>query len=209
MLKIRCSQLGCIMTNGRGEGALSVGAKTYIEDLAKQHVYGYTKTVSTKEMQKGVIVESQSIDLLNAVTFNNYTKNAERFENDWIGGTPDIVSGQIIDIKSSWSLNTFPATRADAVNAAYEWQVRGYMMLTNRIYATVAHCLVDTPDELIGYEDESAHRVSHINPLLRITQVEYTRAAELEDKIKQKVEAAQEYFDYAVRLIETEHEIAA
>jgi hypothetical protein len=185
---------------------LSVGAKTYIDSLAKQHVYGYTKQITTKEMQKGIVVEPQSIALLNEVLFTNFTKNEQRFENELIAGTPDIItSTHVYDTKSSWSLNTFPATVEDAQNNDYEWQLRGYMMLCNINYAEVAFCMVDTPDELIGFEEESAHRVSHIDPLLRVTRVKYERDAGLESVIKQKCEAAQEYFEEAVEAIRGDH----
>jgi hypothetical protein len=208
MLKIRCSALGNIMTNGRSkdDAALSVGAKTYIEDLAKQHVYGYTKQVNTKAIQKGIIVEDQSIALVNQVLFTSHTKNQERRENRWIGGTCDIFTGTAIhDIKSSWSLDTFPATVKDAEDNGYEWQIRGYMALWNVDQAEVDYTLVDTPDELIGFEDEAAHHVSHIDPSLRITRVCYERDKALEQLIAHKAEAAQRYFIEAVEAIRSTH----
>lgn len=195
------------MTTPKAKGeALSVGAKSYVEELAKQYVYGYTRHVSTKEMQKGLIVEGQSIALLNEVLFTRHIKNEERRENEWIGGTCDIYTGSgIHDIKSSWSLNTFPATLRDAEDSTYQWQVRGYMMLWNADYAEVNYCMVDTPDELIGFEDQSAHLVSHIDPMLRVTRVRYERDKELEDLIRFKCEAAQQYFTDAVEAIRELH----
>ena len=70
----------------------------------------------------------------------------------------------------------------------------------------VAYCLVNTPDELIGYEQPDLHYVDHINPELRVTRVQYTRDKALEDKIKQRVEAANEYLTAMVRQIANEHE---
>jgi hypothetical protein len=185
---------------------LSVGAKTYVEDLASEFVYGYTKLISSKEMDKGIIVENASIALLNDVMFTSYAKNTERKTNDWLTGECDIDTGsKIIDIKSSWSLPTFPATVRAGRNKDYEWQLRGYMMLWDREEAEIAYCMVTTPDELIRFEPTEIHYVDHIDPALRVTRVPYQRDKALEEKIKAKIEAARSYFDEVVELIATEH----
>lgn len=72
--------------------------------------------------------------------------------------------------------------------------------------AMIAYCLVDTPDDLIGYENRTYHKVSHINPELRVTFVDYERDKTLEEKIKVKVEAARKYYDEVVALIAKQHE---
>lgn len=207
-MQIRCSALHSIMSNARGgsDDKLSVGAKTYVDSLAKQHVYGFISHVDVRQMQKGIAVEPESIKLLNRVLFTSYEKNSERRTNEWLSGTCDIFSRRkITDVKSSWSLRTFPATVADADNSVYEWQVRGYMILWDADSADVAHCMVDTPDELIGHEDESEHKVSHIRPELRVTRVPVEKSLELEDKIKHKVEAAQRHYVEAIEQIYSEH----
>lgn len=205
MLKFRASSLGEIMTNGRGDG-LSAGAKTHIEKIAKEFVYGYDRTFSSKYTDKGLQVEDQSIDLLNSVLFTSYTKNTERKENDWITGECDIFTGdQIIDIKSSWSLETFPCLSEHGADSGYEWQLRAYMMLWDVDKASIAYCLVDTPDDLIGYENRNYHKVSHINPELRVTFVDYQRDKDLEEKIKVKVQQAREYYQQVIEKIANQH----
>jgi len=207
MLRIRCSSLSKIMTEPKSKDeVLSVGAKTYIEDLAKEFVYGYVKEVSSKEMEKGLIVEQACIDLLNEVLFTNYVKNAERRENDWLTGECDIFTGRKIhDIKAPWSLATFPATVFAGRDKDYEWQLRGYMMLWNVDESEIDYCMVSTPDELIRYEPESIHYVDHIDPMLRVTRVPYKREKSLEDKIKVKVDAARLYFEQIAQTIAEEH----
>lgn len=207
MLRIRCSSLSKIMTEPKSKDEiLSVGAKTYIEDLAKEFVYGYVKEVSSKEMEKGLIVEQACIDLLNEVLFTNYVKNTERRENDWLTGECDIFTGRKIhDIKAPWSLATFPATVFAGRDKDYEWQLRGYMMLWNVDESEIDYCMVSTPDELIRYEPESIHYVDHIDPMLRVTRVPYARDKSLEDKIKRKVDAAREYFEQIAQTIAEEH----
>lgn len=208
MLKIRCSSLSKIMSEPKSKSeALSVGAKTYIEELAKEFVYGFEKVVTSKEMEKGQLVEAHSIQLINEVFFTNYTKNDERRENEWITGECDIyVPGRkIIDVKSPWSLATFPATMFAGQDKDYEWQLRGYCMLWDVPLGEINYAMVNTPDELIRFEDPGMHYVDHIDPSLRITRVPYERDRSLEDKIKEKVEAARKYFNEIVEMIAMEH----
>jgi hypothetical protein len=87
----------------------------------------------------------------------------------------------------------------------YEWQLRSYMMLWDKPYAEIAYCLVSTPDDLIGWEAPSLHKVDHINRELRLTLVPYERDLVLEEKIKVKVEAARLYYDEMVREIANQH----
>lgn len=206
--RFRASSLADIMTDPKGKGeVLSVGAKSSIIKMAKEFVYGYDERISNKYMDKGNRVENDSIALLNSVLNTNYVKNEERKNNDWLTGECDIVGdNRIIDIKSSWSLATFPALPSLGEEIRYEWQGRAYMMLWDVPEFSIAYCLVDTPDDLIGWEDQSLHDVSHIIPDLRVTLVHYKRDQALEDKIKYKVDAAREYYEKVIREITEQHE---
>lgn len=206
--RFRASGLSKIMTEPKSKDeVLSVGAKTEIQHMAKELVYGFTRTFSSKYTEKGIQVEDTSIALYNSVFFTSHAKNTERKTNEWLTGECDIFTGdKIIDIKSPWSLDTFPAFSAAGADKDYEWQLRAYMMLWDVDQAEIAYCLVDTPDELIGYEPQEYHFVSHIPEELRITRVQYTRDQAAEDRIKVKVEAANAYLDQVVKQIAAEHE---
>lgn len=190
------------------ERSLSAGAKTYLDGLAKEFVYSYEKTISSKYLEKGLMVEDDAIELYNSVFFQSLEKNKERRSNAWITGECDLVHPRkIIDIKSAWSLDTFPATTAQAHEPDYEWQGRAYMWLWDKPEFEVAWCLVDTPPDLIGYEDEALHYVSHINPALRVTTARYMRDPRLEERIKTKVQAANAYIEQAIRDIVEQHPV--
>jgi len=191
------------------EKSLSAGAKTALGKMAKELMYGYKLNVTGKYMDKGLIVEDQSIDLYNSVFFTEHVKNTERLTNDWITGECDIIIPNVkgIDIKSAWSLDTFPAVSEDGEESIYEWQCRGYMMLWDVPEWDVAYCMVDTPDELIKYEQEELHYVSHIDERLRVTVLNYKRDFALEEKIKRKVEAARRYMDSIMFAIKVQHNI--
>lgn len=207
MHKFRASSLADIMTDPKSKDELlSVGGKSAVEKIAKQMVYGYDEVVSSKYMDKGIQVEDASIELYNSVMFTSHAKNTERKTNDWITGECDIFApGKITDIKSSWSLATFPVTAAQGKDKGYEWQLRAYMMLWGADDAELAYCLVSTPEELVGWEDPVLHSVEHITPELRLTLVQYTRDKALEDKIKARCEAANQYLQLVIRQIADEH----
>lgn len=205
--KFRASSLAEIMTDPKSKDeTLSVGAKTCVEKLAKQAVYGYEEEITSKYIEKGTMVEDASIALYNEVFFTSHTKNSERKSNDWITGECDIYTpSKIIDIKSAWSLMTFPATKESGKDKTYEWQGRAYMWLYDVPEFEVAWCMVNTPAELIGYENELVHYVDHIDPELRVTTVAYTRDKALEDKMQIRVEAANEYLQLMIQKISDEH----
>lgn len=197
---IRCSALKLAMTEARAKNAgLSESAKKVVEDEIRALYFGVREKTNTKPMQKGIECEQASIDLLNDVEFRlskPYTKNTERRSNDWITGECDIYDADtrlIRDIKTSWSMATFPlfATNADD----YEWQMRGYMWLWDCDAASVDYCLVDTPEYLIGYEQQEIHIVSHIDPEKRVKSFIYERDFEKEQRIKDRCEQLQEYYE--------------
>jgi len=196
---IRCSALRLAMTEARAKNAgLSETAKKVVEDEIRTLYFGVREKISSKAMQKGIDCEQQSIDLLNNVEFRlskPYVKNSERKSNQWITGECDIYDAEsrtIRDIKTSWSIATYPLF-ADNAND-YEWQMRGYMMLWDCDTAIVDYCLVDTPEHLIGYEQRELHIVSHIDPEKRVKSFVFERDEQKEQRIKERCEQLQEYF---------------
>jgi len=147
--KFHCSQLGNIMTNGRGKDSMGATCETYLSEVLMYEQYGITKDIKSKYLEKGLLSENASIQLLSEMDDNFYLKNDEFFSNEWICGTPDLVEDRIIDVKSSWNAFTFASAK---VTKAYEYQLLGYMWLTGIHKAELVYCLVDTPNKLI--EDE-------------------------------------------------------
>lgn len=155
VMKIRCSQLGKIMTAPRSKSeVLSQTAKTYVEELAKEHLFGIKKVFKSRYTDKGNEVEEKAIELTEEVLgFEFLTKNEEYFENDWIKGTPDIITTSlVIDVKSSWSGDTFPFFETELPNKDYYYQVMGYMWLTGKKNALISYCLINTPEEIVNDE---------------------------------------------------------
>lgn len=196
--RFRCSSIGKLMTEpkSKAEGPLSVGAKTYIRELASQEIFGIDFEVSSKEMEKGIEVEQDSIDLFNRVRGLNLVKNKERRTNDFLTGECDLFNAPVRrghDLKSSWSAKTFPIAVADCEDKLYEWQMRGYMGLWNADEWEVNYALVDTPARLIGFEPQAMHIVSHIPEHMRLTSWVIKRDLEKEAAIYQKIMHARAY----------------
>lgn len=172
-------------------------AKSYIRQCAKEAFYNYTTELNNKYIFKGREQELESISLLNAVRFTDYRKNEVTMENDYLIGTADIVlDNKIIDIKTSWSLDTFPATPEEGYKSDYEWQLRAYMMLYDRGMSELVYCMVTTWDEYLNeWENLQLHRVDHIDPEKRITVIWWDRDEDKEIQMIERLKQASEYYD--------------
>ena len=154
---IRASSVGYLLTEpvtkaDKEAGVLSKTAQKHLLDVYISEKYNRRRDIQTKQMKKGIEVEQESIDLLSMYLKKPFVKNTERFSNRYITGLPDIIDDGIIDIKSSYDLWTFLGNLPDKLDNLYYWQMQSYMWLTGKIKATIAYCLVNTPDNIIQQE---------------------------------------------------------
>ena len=140
-------------------GELSKTAKTELKKIYIKEKYGREKDITTKQMQKGIEVEEESITLLSRVQKKMLYKNEERLSNNFITGLPDIYEGKsireadsITDIKSSYDLHSFLNNIGESLDRDYYYQLQGYMALSGANVAYIAYCLVDTPAHIIESE---------------------------------------------------------
>jgi hypothetical protein len=182
-------------------------------------VFGKTKEIRSKYLEKGVLVEEESIELYNKVNGTSYVKNDKRYNNDYITGIPDIITDVLIDIKSPWDYSTFPFTSKaiPSKDKGYYWQLQGYMALTGMKTSNLAYCLVDTPDGIIfnelrataaklglhvddlpeelSQEIWDTHKNTEIKPNIRIKEFVVERNQEDIDAIYNRVELARGYLN--------------
>ena len=208
----RASSVARLMTEpkSKADGFLSVGAKTYIEELAAQEVFGVDFIASSKAIEKGIECEEDSIALLNSVRGLSLVKNTERRSNGFITGECDLFDESAKrghDIKTSWSIQTFPILEKQAIDKTYEWQIRCYMALWDADEWEVNYCLVDTPDHLIGFEPMELHFVSNIPEWMRVTTWTVKRDKEKEEAIFEKVKHAREYFKQVIAEFDQTHRL--
>ncbi len=212
-VKFRCSSIGKLMTSPTATAikageTLSVGAKTYIRELVAQDLFGVDFEISSKHMEKGNLCEGDSIALLNRVRGLSLVKNTERKWNDWIAGEADLFDAERNrghDVKTAWSIATFPIALIDCTDSLYEWQMRGYMALWDADEWEVNYCLVNTPEHLIGFEPVTMHFVDHIPEHMRMTTWTITRDREKEEAIYLKVLRAREYYAEVVAEFDRTH----
>lgn len=176
---------------------LSEGAKTHVRSLVSQAIFGVDFEVSSKEMEKGTLMEPEAIALLNRVRGLSLSKNTERRENDWLTGECDLFDSGARrghDLKCSWSVATFPLVIVDCEDKLYEWQMRGYMWLWDADTWEVNYVLLTTPEHLARWEPPSMHFVDHIPEHQRLTTWTVTRDAAKEAAMAEKVKAARNYY---------------
>ena len=139
---------------------LSDGCKSYLTNL-----YGWNKykkwSAATGEGnnsgKKGVMVEDDSILLINQLDGKSYKKNTELMKNDFLIGIPDVITDDyVIDVKSSWNMDTFIVGLTKELPDKYFWQIQGYMSLTGASKGEISYCLISTPEALILNEIEKS-----------------------------------------------------
>ena len=197
---------------------LSTGAKTYIRELWLEENFGIRQEINSCYIDKGNQVEDLSIELAETMLeLGRMYKNDEYFENNYVKGTPDVVTDtHIIDVKSSWSAATFPFFDETLSNKNYEWQLKAYMWMSNIHKAFLSYCLVPTPDVLV--EDEmrriswkrgeagevsqevenevrAFHNLEAIPIINRIKSFEVTLNSDDIVKMRDKVTLAREYYN--------------
>ncbi|QDP57237.1 MAG: hypothetical protein Unbinned221contig1000_25 [Prokaryotic dsDNA virus sp.] len=221
-MKLRASQVGKVMASSRGAN-LSVGAKSYIQGLAKEHILGRKIDFTSKYTNKGNECEQEGIDLLSEVRDDLpfLVKNEEYFENDLFTGTPDILTEDyVIDIKCSFNMDTFPMFKDSIPNKDYIYQLQTYMHLADRSKAMLVYCLVDTPEYIIKREVRDAlkdvdendsdclmfteigvrnkHTFTEDSMKYRVKIFEIERSQETIIEMESKAMACQEYFNQLI-----------
>ncbi len=209
--KIRCSAIGQIMTNSRTKGQLSKTAQSYVETWIKEQIYKRRKVITTKYMEKGNIVENESISFAGRVLNANIIKNEQRYENELLVGTPDVITEDyVIDVKNSWDCFTFPLFYENVPNKDYYYQAQGYMALTGLSHYKLIYTLLDTPDSLIEREFKYAseldydtfakdYRYSEIDEAYRIRIFEIERDDDVIDAINGRVIECRNYINNLIK----------
>lgn len=155
--KMRCSALGALFTEPRSKSeTISATLKTHLNNWYLEKEYGVRTDMTSRYTDKGIQLEDEAIREYNKLFKTNHVKNDEYFEDDFIQGTPDIVSDdEVLDIKCSFSLSSFPALETKCPNKAYDYQLQGYMRLTDKSKAKLVYVLLDTPEDIIVREAKS------------------------------------------------------
>jgi len=192
---------------------LSETTKSYLRDLYLREVWGREKSdmLGNKFTQKGIMCETDSIQLVENVTGNKYFKNLKTFKNNYLVGTPDIISPVLIDIKTSWDLFTFSAVNEEKAKKDYYYQLLGYMFLTGQHASRLVYSLVNTPDDITNQElyklsfnmpngehmkYKNNYIFDDIPESLKIKYYDFVYSQEEIEKLKLKIIDAREYLSH-------------
>jgi len=204
--KFHPSSLGLIMTNDRSGRGIGETCIKHLVECYVGHAYGREKTIENDFIEKGNLVEEDSITLYSLVTKKFYKKNKEQIENDFLIGTPDLFTGPDIrhadtikDIKSSWDIFTFFANLPKATNKKYEWQLWGYEDLTGAKDGALVYCLVNTPSQLV--EDKKRWLARKMGVIDEDMSPEYQAACEQIDKLSvyDDIPKEKRYFEFEIK----------
>ena len=138
---------------------LSDTAKAFVRKVWLQREKGVYIDIKSKYLDKGLYAEEDGISLKSEVDNAFYVKNEERRSNENHTGECDIFKELtdkkiVIDIKCSWSPETFMNAKGDDIN--YEWQGQIYMELWDADEFHLAYCLVDAPPSTVQKEKDNA-----------------------------------------------------
>jgi len=186
-IKFRASSWGNLLSEpvskaDREAGKLSLTCQKELIKIYNRVVYGRVKDITTKQMDKGIQAEPDSIVLLSRVSGNFYYKNEDYLENEWFCGHPDIFSGdhiqnanEVLDIKTSWEMDSFMPKLIEEPDKGYIAQLNCYFSLTGAKSGAIAYCLVSAPINIV--ESEKKALLWKMNVISELSP-EYLKACE-------------------------------
>lgn len=211
------------LKNKKANPELPETMKSYCKLWLKEQIYNRGKYFSNKYTDKGNFMEDESIDFIaKMLDYGMLLKNNTEFENDYITGTPDIITKDcVIDAKNSWDFETFPILETKPTTTDYYWQLQGYMDLIKKDHSKLCYVLSNTPDHLIeresrifsienGYEELDAETYKEVydrmnyddvDDNLRIKTFEFQRNDEDIHKIYERVKLCRIYISELLKLI--------
>lgn len=154
---VRASQVGGLMTKGRGKEEWGATAMKIIQEAVLFEACGIDKHVTSKHIEKGIINEAESLEMVKRVTGweIDLEKPKKRLFNKWVTGEPDVLdNGYLIDVKNSWDGSTFPWFESDVPNRDYFYQLQTYMWLSGYTHSYLIYTLTSAPSHMVYKEAE-------------------------------------------------------
>jgi hypothetical protein len=193
IFKIRASASGKLMVNPCAKNeTLSKTTKSYVQEWAKEHIYGVKNEIKSKYLDKGLMLEDTAIDkAIEWLDLPFTMKNEKFFEDDFFCGTPDlIVEDTVYDIKCSWSCFSFPLFEKEIPTKDYYYQLQTYLHLTGCKKAVLTYVLLNTPEELT-YEPQ--HNYDAVDKKFKIKTFEIDYDSEVIEELKNRIINVREY----------------
>lgn len=147
-----------LLKKKEGLDTLPDGAISKLEEIFDDVFWKRKKLLQNKYLEKGLIVEEDSLQLLSEVDGVSYFKNDEQIENEFAQGCPDNIDNRVRDAKSNYDYFTFKNAE---LSSLYAYQIKCYtwilLSLGRKIDRTgeLCYCLVNSPAHRIEAERKS------------------------------------------------------
>ena len=211
--QIRASQVGDLFVDARKKGELSETTKKLVYRVIADRI-GAASQFNSIYVEKGTIVESESIEYINSVKNSNYAKNVNKYVSEILVGTPDIITdNEVIDIKNSFEIEThLHNIMQNELPKQYYYQLQAYMALVNRDVGKIIYVLMPTPQHILEkqaraleykYADyQSAldalisanEKISQLPDNIRIKEITVVREQNFIDEFTTRYEMFKEYY---------------
>jgi hypothetical protein len=102
-------------------------------------------------MEKGILNESEGLSMYREYIGGSFQIDdvKQRLMNNYCSGEPDLIhDGIVVDIKNSWSANSFPFWDTEIKNKSYIYQLQTYLWLTGLKSAKLVYTLTTTPEHI-------------------------------------------------------------
>lgn len=149
-----------ILSRHKDEIRLSKSTISVIHDWMKDQLGYPRQELRSKYTQKGLLMEGDAIGFIaDHYGWSGVKKNTERKTDEYITGEADVVlPDRVMDVKCSWSGDSFPLMDTDIPIDGYVWQGLGYMALWGKDSFQLTYALMDAPDAIV---DKEANRVRY------------------------------------------------
>ena len=196
-IKFRASSWGSLMADPQSKedklaGELGLSAKKELMRIYNKEMYDWDEDdITTPAMEKGTLVQTDSIIMYSKIEGKFYEENSTQLENDWAKGTPDVFLGkdiyhaeQVDDLKNSYLLSNFSDHTVESATKDQKCQLNVYYALTGASGGNIVHALMSLPTKMFEKEkDKLLWKMSNAGEIATEYAPEYREAVE---KLKKK-----------------------
>jgi hypothetical protein len=193
----RASSWGSLMSEPKAveekkAGKLSLTCQKELLKIYRLVKYDWDEDdITTPAMEKGTLVQPESIDMYSRLENKFFQENKEELSNSFFKGTPDVFLGesirkakQVDDMKNSHLLSNFTERTVESVTPAQKCQLNVYYDLTGADGGNIVHALMSLPSEMFMKEcDKLLWRMTNNGEIATELAPEYLDAVE---KLKKK-----------------------
>ena len=165
LVKFRASSWGNLMADPKTKadkdaGKLGLSCQKELLKIYRKVKYDWDEDdITTPPMEKGTLVQTESIMMYSKVEGKLFIENGVNLSNEWFTGTPDLYLGesihnaeQVDDMKNSYLLSNFNDKMVETVTPGQKCQLNVYYSLCGASGGNIVHTLVSLPPDMFKKE---------------------------------------------------------